>query len=94
MRFLADMGVGQHIVEWLRSQGHDAVHLREQQLQRLPDADIFAKAIAEQRIILTFDLDFGEILALAGASVASLILPIEQHANLVRATTARRRVGR
>lgn len=74
MQFLADMGVDQRIVDWLRSQGHGAVHLREQGLHRLPDADVFAKAIAEKRIILTFDLDFGEILAHAGAAVVSVIL--------------------
>jgi predicted nuclease of predicted toxin-antitoxin system len=74
MQFLADMGVAQGIVDWLRAQGHDAVHLREEGLQRLPDADIFAKAIAEKRIILTFDLDFGEILALSGVNVVSVIL--------------------
>jgi predicted nuclease of predicted toxin-antitoxin system len=32
MRFLADMGVDQRIVDWLRTQGHDAIHLREHQL--------------------------------------------------------------
>ncbi len=26
MRFLADMGVSQRIVEWLRQNGHDTVH--------------------------------------------------------------------
>ena len=74
MQFLADMGVDLRIVDWLRTQGHDAVHLSEQGLHRLSDADIFAKAIAEKRIILTFDLDFGEILALAGSAVVSVIL--------------------
>jgi predicted nuclease of predicted toxin-antitoxin system len=74
VNFLADMGVDQRIVDWLRAQGHDAVHLREQGLHRLPDADIFAKAIAEQRIILTFDLDFGEILALSAGAVVSVVL--------------------
>ena len=74
MRFLADMGVDQRIVDWLRTQGHDAIHLREQGLHRAADADIFAKAIAEDRIVLTFDLDFGEILALAGAAVVSVVL--------------------
>jgi predicted nuclease of predicted toxin-antitoxin system len=63
MRFLADMGVSQRIVDWLRTQGHDAIHLREQGLHRAADTGIFAKAIAEDRIVLTFDLDFGEILA-------------------------------
>jgi predicted nuclease of predicted toxin-antitoxin system len=74
MRFLADMGVDQRIVDWLRTQGHDAIHLREQGMHRAADVDIFAKAIAEDRIVLTFDLDFGEILALAGAAVVSVVL--------------------
>ena len=42
MRFLADMGVDQRVVDGLRAQGHDAVHLREQGLQRSPDAAVFA----------------------------------------------------
>ena len=61
MRFLADMGVDVRVVEWLRGQGHDAVHLREEGLHRAPDEQVFAKALAEERIVLTFDLDFGEI---------------------------------
>jgi predicted nuclease of predicted toxin-antitoxin system len=43
-------------------------------LQRLPDEDVFAKAVNEQRIILTFDLDFAEILAFAGDETASVIV--------------------
>lgn len=74
MRFLADMGVDQRIVQWLRMLGYDAVHLSEEGLHRLPDSDVFAKAIAEKRIVLTFDLDFGEILAHAGAAVVSVVL--------------------
>lgn len=31
----------------------------------MPDREIFAKALAERRIILTFDLDFGEIAAMS-----------------------------
>ena len=74
MRFLADMGVSFRIVDWLRSQGHDAVHLGEQGLHRLPDEDIFRKAITEGRIVLTFDLDFSEILAFSGGNPASVVL--------------------
>lgn len=74
MRFLADMGVARRIVEWLRSDGHDAVHLRDEQLHRLPNGEIFEKAEAERRIILTFDLDFGEIVALSGGRSVSVIL--------------------
>jgi hypothetical protein len=71
MRFLADMGVSQQVVEWLRTNGHDAVHLRDEGLQRLPNGDIFQKAGREQRIVLTFDLDFGEILAASGGQIVS-----------------------
>jgi predicted nuclease of predicted toxin-antitoxin system len=66
MRFLADMGIAQRVVQWLRSEGHEAVHLRDEGLQRLSNGAIFEKAAAERRIILTFDLDFGEIVALSG----------------------------
>jgi predicted nuclease of predicted toxin-antitoxin system len=74
MRFLADMGVAQSTVQWLRNEGHDAVHLREENLHRLPNGAIFEKAYAESRIILTFDLDFGEIIALSGGKPVSVIL--------------------
>src|SRR5579884_4029482 len=74
MRFLADMGVSQQVVEWLRTKGHDAVHLRDEGLQRLPDSEIFQKAAREQRIVLTFDLDFGEILAASAGQIVSVVL--------------------
>ncbi|MGH8695281.1 MAG: DUF5615 family PIN-like protein [Burkholderiales bacterium] len=74
MRFLADAGTARRIVEWLRTQAHDATHLQEQGLQRLPDREVFAKASAERRVVLTFDLDFGEIVALSTPPSASVIL--------------------
>lgn len=74
MRFLADMCVDIRIVEWLRQKGHDATHLRDQGLHRMPNGQIFVKAIAEGRIVITFDLDFGEIAALTKGQKASVIL--------------------
>jgi predicted nuclease of predicted toxin-antitoxin system len=74
MRFLGDMGVSWRVIEWLRSAGHDAVHLREQGLQRLPNGAILLKGFAEQRIVLTFDLDFGEILAGSAGKVVSVVV--------------------
>jgi predicted nuclease of predicted toxin-antitoxin system len=62
------------IATWLNSQGHDATHLRDQGLQRLPDGEIFDKAIAESRVVVTFDLDFGEIVALCKGRKAGVIL--------------------
>lgn len=72
MRFLADMGISLDVVHGLRPI-HDAKHLREDALQRLPDEQILAKAIRENRIVLTHDLDMGELLALSGASSPSIV---------------------
>jgi predicted nuclease of predicted toxin-antitoxin system len=74
MRFLADMGISFKTVAWLRVAGHDIVHLRDQGLQRLPDPEILAKAAREDRVVLTFDLDFGELLAAAGTTLPSAII--------------------
>ena len=74
MRFLLDMGVDVRVGTWLRELGHEPIHLRDQGLQRLPNGEIFTKAISENRVILTFDLDFGEIAALARGRKASVVV--------------------
>ena len=74
MRFLADMGVSRQVVDWLHTKGHEAVHLHDEGLQRLPNGEIFQKAGREERIVLTFDLDFGEILAASGGQIVSVVL--------------------
>jgi predicted nuclease of predicted toxin-antitoxin system len=74
MRFLADMGVSMRVIEWLCSSDHDAIHLRDEGLQRLSNGEIFQKAIREERIVLTFDLDFGEIVAASGGRSVSVVL--------------------
>ena len=51
MQFLADMGISMRVVEWLRLQSHDVVHLRYRGLQRLPNGDIFQLALQEKRIV-------------------------------------------
>ena len=65
MRFLADMGVSPRCVMWLRAQGHDAIHLFEQGLHRLPDNEVLIKAKLEKRVLLTMDLDFSRLLSSA-----------------------------
>ncbi len=74
MRFLGDMGVAQSTLAWLRDKGYDTVHLREQGLQRLPDAEITEKARRESRVVITFDLDFCDIMAASGAKTPSIII--------------------
>ena len=74
MRFLADMGVDVRVVPRLNENGHDASHLRDENLQRLPNGEIFEKAAREACILLTFDLDFGEIAALAHGCPITVVL--------------------
>lgn len=74
MRFLADMGISPLVVQHLCSKGHDAIHLREQGLHRLPDSDIVTKAVDEQRVLLTADLDFGYLIAIARSSLPSVVI--------------------
>ena len=74
MRFLIDMGIGTRVAAWLRDRGHEVSHLREENLNRLPDPEIFQKALAEHRVILTQDLDFAEITALSRSETVSVVV--------------------
>jgi len=72
VRFLVDMGLSAAVARWLREQGYDAVHLSEEGLVKMPDREVFAKAEREGRVLVTCDLDFGEILAASGAHTVSV----------------------
>ncbi len=74
MRFLADAGVSPRTVAFLKRAGHDAVHVRELGMQRATDQAVVERARADARIIVAFDLDFGEILALGVLDRPSVIL--------------------
>jgi predicted nuclease of predicted toxin-antitoxin system len=74
MRFLADAGISPKTVEFLSRLGHDAVHVRTLGLQRAPDLELVGRARADSSIVLTFDLDFGDILALGVLEKPSVIL--------------------
>ena len=74
MKFLADMGISKKCVIWLRSKGYDVIHLSEQGLQRMTDKDIYQKATLEERIILTIDLDFSNIVAFSKGKLPSVII--------------------
>jgi predicted nuclease of predicted toxin-antitoxin system len=74
MRFLADAGISPKTVQFLRSEGHDAIHVRELGMQRARDIELIERARAEKRILITFDLDFGEILALGVLDEPSVLI--------------------
>ena len=74
MKLLADMGISMTTVRALREAGEEVVHLQEQGLHKMPDDQILVKAIREQRVVITCDLDFGDLLAASGGSVPSVVL--------------------
>jgi predicted nuclease of predicted toxin-antitoxin system len=74
MKFLADMGISPRTVTFLKSLGHDVVHLQEQGLGRLSDPLTLRKAREEGRVLLTHDLDFGELMAASGEELPSVVI--------------------
>lgn len=74
MRFIADMGISPKVVDALRKDGHDAVHLWDEGLGRLPDSAILGKAREDNRILLTADLDFGQLMAGSSETLPSIVL--------------------
>jgi predicted nuclease of predicted toxin-antitoxin system len=60
MRMLANENIARSIVHGLRNLGHDVLWAKEL-MPGAPDQTILARAVAEARILLTFDKDFGEL---------------------------------
>ncbi len=59
---------------WLRDQGHDSVHVMELGLHRASDDELIVHAKQEARTIVTADLDYPRLLAMARTTEPSVIL--------------------
>jgi predicted nuclease of predicted toxin-antitoxin system len=69
MRLCADENVPGDCVSALRQQGHDVLWIRETARGSTDDA-VLAQAQSEQRLLITFDKDFGELVFHRGKSAS------------------------
>lgn len=74
MKFLVDMPLSPDLAQWLRAEGHDAVHASDLAMSRSPDSEILQSAISGGRVVITADLDFPRLLAGLGSTGPGLIL--------------------
>jgi len=73
LRFLVDVNVGMAVTGSLRDSGHDVVFAGDLDWC-MPDTDMLSVAHREQRIILTMDTDFGELVYHSQQSHAGVLL--------------------
>ena len=62
------------LAAWLSGQGHDAVHAIGLGLDTATDLEMIARVRQDHRIIVTADLDYPRLLALAQATEPGLLL--------------------
>lgn len=61
MKFLVDECVGPSVAEWLKKNNYDAISIYDG-FQGIDDDAVLEKALLEERILITSDKDFGEMI--------------------------------
>lgn len=74
MRFKLDENLPQALAEMLRSAGHDATTVREEGIGGTDDPHVLDIARSEDRIVVTFDLDFADIRQYPAGTHAGLVV--------------------
>ena len=74
MRLLIDQNLAARVAAVLRDAGHDVVHVAERGMAAADDDQVLGLAVAEARVLVSEDTDFGALLARSGSAVPSLVL--------------------
>ena len=73
LKFLVDVGVGKKVEEYLLGKSYDTKAVRSID-QRMPDQEIIRLAALENRIVITMDKDFGELVYHSGMDHCGILL--------------------
>jgi predicted nuclease of predicted toxin-antitoxin system len=84
VKFLIDNALPPRLADPLRASGYDAVHVRAYEMQEATDREILARALDEDRIVVSADSDFSTILASQEAERPSFILFRETNVRVAR----------
>lgn len=74
MKFKVDENLPVEVADLLREAGHDALTILEQEMGGTSDIEIAAVCRAEQRVIVTLDIGFGDIRAYPPAEHNGIIV--------------------
>jgi predicted nuclease of predicted toxin-antitoxin system len=74
MNLKLDENVDARLAARLRDAGHDALTVREQDLHGTDDIDLYQLCISENRMLVTLDLDFSNILRYPPENTPGLIV--------------------
>ena len=94
MRLCANENLPGDCVAALRAPGHDVRWIRES-MPGAPDELVLARALAENRLLLTFDKDFGDLVFRRGreASTGIVLFRINQPSGAAVAAAVNRILG-
>ncbi len=79
MKFKLDENLGTRTQDLFRAAGHDVLTVREQGLQGCSDRVIFDVCGAEERCLVTFDLDFADVTRFPPSSAGIVVIRVPKN---------------